>query len=298
MTLNLSAKNTRNNNNTKKIISYPEFSSLLNSRLYGQKDFYVSLLENAIDHPFRYCGPFRLSSIKTKLLQNLIQSREIKFGELIEEIATRYISKLGYANYDKRLGKNNDGEVLIADQFFTDSNTLFLTERKVRDDHDSTKKRGQYQNFREKVKLIKEKHPHAHINASRWFVDDLSMKNRKFYLGERQKSLKGLTNVSLHLYYGSEYFDSLKNGHGVWKELVGHLAKYKLAHANADTMEIPDLGTSNEIYEALISLPQTYWNKLTSNKHDYVQLRNELFSSGDNLLKATLKRAEQTCWQE
>lgn len=268
------------------IISYSEFCDFVTKHIQEGKDFYISLLENVIDNPSRYCGLFRLSNAKSKLIQNITQSREIKFGDIIEELTTYYISKLGYSNYNKNLGKDNNGDLLNVDQFFTDGNKLFLTEMKIRDDHDSTKKRGQYQNFRKKVSLVRERYPGKHLDASMWFVDDSLVKNKNYYLEEIQADLKKITNTSLHLYYGEEYFDSLKNGHEAWVELINILKEYRAKHATSNDVEIPDFGSSKEIYDALLMLPEKYWKKLMSNKTEYIRLREELFSFGNNLIRA------------
>ena len=70
------------------IISYEEFCDLLVKHIQEGEDFYINLLKTVIDTPSRYCGLFRLSNAKTKLQQNVIQSEEIKFGDVVEELVT------------------------------------------------------------------------------------------------------------------------------------------------------------------------------------------------------------------
>ena len=57
-----------------------------------------------------------------------------------------------------------------------------MIEQKMRDDHDSTKKRGQFENFLKKVSYLKEKFPNKEIEAGMWFVDNSLVKNKKYYL--------------------------------------------------------------------------------------------------------------------
>ena len=269
------------------IISYEEFCTILSKKVQVGEDFYVSLLEKVIDNPTRYCGLFRLSNAETKLIQNVTQSREIKFGDIIEEICTLYIDKLGYRNLDKHLGKNEYGDDLNVDQYFTDNTNIFLVEMKIRDDHDSTKKRGQYDNFRKKISLVRKRHPNSHVDASMWFVDPGLIKNKSYYRDEMNK--EKFSNVSLHLYYGSEFFASLNNGTTAWNELISLLKEYRLDNADVN-VEIPDFGTSEEIYNALLCISNKHWKKLNSNQDEIVQLRAELFSNGDNLKKVMRKR--------
>ena len=269
------------------IISYNEFYSILSKKIQNGDDFYVSLLEKVIDNPTRYCGLFRLSNAMTKLVQNVTQSREIKFGDIIEEVCTLYIEKLGYKNFNKNLGKNENGDDLKVDQYFTDGNNIFLVEMKIRDDHDSTKKRGQYDNFKKKISLVRKQHPTNHIEASMWFVDPGLTKNKNYY--QEQMKKENFSNVSLHLYYGSEFFSSLNNGITAWNELLNLLKEYRLENVDSN-VEIPDFGKSDEIYNALLHISNKHWEKLNSNSKGIAQLRAELFSNGDNLEKVKKKR--------
>lgn len=265
------------------IITYDEFCTLLSKHIQEGEDFYLDLLETVIDNPTRYCGLFRLSNAKTKLIQNVTQSKEIKFGDIIEELTTEYLERLGYKNFNKYLGADDNGDVLNVDQYFSDDSTVYMVEMKIRDDHDSTKKRGQYSNFQKKIRLIKQRNPHARIDASMWFVDDGLVKNKNYYKEEMSK--ENFENVDLHLYYGGEFFSCLKGGKEAWKELIDILTQYRMNNANNE-VDIPDFATSEEIYNALINLPSKYWKKLLSSDAKYQLLRKELFSGGENLEKA------------
>lgn len=65
----------------------------------------------------------------------------------MEELLTEYISRLGYTNFNKNLGADENGDFLNVDQYFTDEQTIYIVEMKIRDDYNSTKKRGQYSDF-------------------------------------------------------------------------------------------------------------------------------------------------------
>ena len=269
------------------IISYNEFYDMLVKFIETGQDFYKSLLVNIIKNPSRYCGLFRLSNAKTKLIQNVTQSNEIKFGDIIEELTTEYIERLGYKTFEKNLGRDENGDELNVDQYFTDGSTLFIVEMKIRDDHDSTKKRGQYANFQKKIRLIRRRHPNSHIEASMWFVDDSLVKNKNYYRDEMSK--EHFDNCKLHLFYGGEFFATLKGGKQAWEELTEILTEYRINSANND-VDIPDFGSSEEIYMALLELPSNYWKRLTSDDPQYILLRKELFSNGDNIEKAKIER--------
>lgn len=272
------------------LITYDEFLEILNRRIQSGEDFYQSLLENIIRNPSRYCGLFRLSNAKTKLMQNVTQSKEIKFGDLIEELTTEYLIRLGFTTYDKYLGKDENDDEFYVDQYFSNNETIFMVEMKIRDDHDSTKKRGQYTNFIKKVNLVIKKHPNKFVEASMWFVDDGLKKNRNYYRTEMDA--ESFENCNLNLFYGEEFFNSLENGEQAWNEFIEILTEYRLENAKTDVV-IPDFGSSNEIYNALLKLSPRNWNKLTSDDPQFVLLRSELFSSGDNIERARAARTNK-----
>lgn len=264
------------------IISYERFVSELNAKIKTNDAFYCELLKNVINNPNRYTGVFRLSNAKTKLIQNVTQSREIKFGDFMETIVTEYIAKLGYTNLDKSIGKDNEGNALNADQVFADKDTVYLIEQKIRDDHDSTKKRGQYQNFHKKFMLLKRKHPNKHITAVMWFIDDSLTKNKCYYSGEADKDVK--CGVEIHIYYGNTLFTELFQRADAWNEIVSYLQQNKRERSE-EILIIPDFDTSDEILQALKILKQNdikLYKKLMSDKPEYVQLRSELFPTGYN----------------
>ena len=268
------------------ILSYEYFIEKLSKKIKSGEDFYLELLEAVIDNPSRYCGLFRLSNAKTKLIQNVTQSKEIKFGDFMEDIVTDYIGLLDYQNQSKDLGFDENGDRLNADQIFIKDDTIYLVEQKIRDDHDSTKKRGQFANFEKKVKLIKKQHPDMHLVAIMWFIDDGLAKNKKYYLHEM--SITSYDNTEMHLQYGGEFFASLDGGNEAWKELISHLERHRMENST-EIISIPDFGTSDEIYNALLHLSDKYWSKLLSHNLKYDLLRKEMFSTGDNLDRARKK---------
>ena len=265
------------------ILTYEFFVEKLNEKIKSDADFCYELLKNVIDNPHRYTGIFRLSNAKTKLIQNVTQSREIKFGDFMEDIVTLYIGKMGYNNLNKRIGTDENGDALNADQVFLDGDTVFLIEQKIRDDHDSTKKRGQYANFKKKFSLLERLYPDKKINATLWFIDGSLVKNKNYYISESNKDIT--TNRQLNVLYGDALFSSLFNRMDVWEELTSYLQRNKMERSD-EILSIPDFDTSDEMLVALRRLktkePGKY-KKLISNKPAYVQLRAELFTNNVNL---------------
>ena len=265
------------------IFSYDHFISKLNAKIKSDNAFYYELLETVVSNPHRYTGIFRLSNAKMKLVQNVTQSREIKFGDFMEDIVTEYIGAMGYSNIDKSIGNDEEGNALSADQVFVTTNTVYLIEQKIRDDHDSTKKRGQYQNFRKKFMLLKRQHPGKAVDATMWFIDDSLVKNKNYYMEEA--ACETVAGVTIHIFYGEELFLELFHRPDIWKEIVGYLQRNK-KERTSEMLMIPDFDTSDEMLDALRKLKREnyrLYSKLISNKPEYVQLRNELFTTGCNL---------------
>lgn len=265
------------------IMSYEEFKRKLDEKIKSDEDFYYELLVTVIKYPNRYTGIFRLSNAKTKLIQNVTQSREIKLGDFMEEIITDYIALIGNSNLDKNIGCDENGDALSADQVFKDGDKVYLIEQKIRDDHDSTKKRGQYENFQKKYSLLKRLNSYARISATMWFIDDSMKKNKQYYISKADE--EALQGVDIKILYGRELFTKVLNRPDAWDEICSYLKRNKQERSK-EILNIPDFDTSEEIHKAIVKLrkeePKLY-EKLISDKPEYVQLRSELFPTGYNL---------------
>ena len=104
-------------------------------------------------------------------------------------------------------------------KYFKKKILSILSNKKWRDDHDSTpKSEGQYDNFRKKYRLLRSKYPNCNIDASMWFIDDGLTKNRKYY--ETVAASEQENGISKHIYYGGQIFDELFRRPDVWQEFV------------------------------------------------------------------------------
>ena len=151
------------------ILNYEYFKASLNSKLF--EDSYSDLLRKIAENPERYIGIFRPTKPKTKLIQNITQSHEIRFGDALEFIFERYFEASGFQLHTKRFRTLDDTELSI-DQLFSNGNVLYMIEQKVRDDHDSTKKVGQFDNFENKYFALSQRYPNYEIRPFMWFIDD------------------------------------------------------------------------------------------------------------------------------
>lgn len=253
------------------IIEYDYFKRELEKTVY--KNQKADLINKVANNPNRYVGIFRPTSPELKLIQNITQSHEISFGDFIEDIITKY---LGY--YYKNLPKQAiyNGEDILFDQLFEYNNKIIMIEQKIRDDHDSTKKRGQFDNFIKKIDYLKEKYPNKEIDAAMWFVDNSLSKNKKYY--KKQISETSKKNVHMFLFYGSEftnYLDKVK----IWDEMEEYLLLWKTSQDNK--IELNFEKNWKETKKELIEyVPINNWKKIIKNEKILEEVLSILFPTG------------------
>lgn len=270
-----------------KIMEYEDFKRIFTSALRKNKVEEIrKFLEDTVKNVYEYIGIDNYSSIEDTYIARERQSTEIKYGNALENILTSYISLMGYKNLDKKIGKAKDGKELNADQVFVDekTKTVYLIEQKKKDNHDSTKKRGQIENFKKKIDVLSIIYPKYKIVGVMWFLNN-QIKNKKFYLEEMAK----ITNsrISLNLYYGDKLFSDLFKRMDVWTEMLTYLKKIKKERKDK-VIKVPNFDTSTTVLKALEELkknkPKIY-KKFMSSNVEYIQLRAELFTTGENLEK-------------
>ena len=214
------------------IMKFEQFKSILNKQIFYQSK--SVLIGKISKYPGRYIGLFRPTKPKAKILQNLLQSHEIRFGDAFEILIEEYLKKLGYEILDKKFSADN-GDKLNVDQCFKKNGKIYFVEQKIRDDHDSTKKRGQIQNFEKKLNEMINKYGEKNLIGVFYFIDPELKKNKNYYEAELKRMSKDY-GVTLNLDYGEELFEFL--GHPeIWKEILEYLKEWK--------KEIPELPETN-----------------------------------------------------
>jgi len=257
------------------ILQYDFFKNSLNDRLF--KDGYKDLLEKIATSPDRYIGLFRPTKPKTKLIQNITQSHEIKFGDALEFLFEQYFNALGFEPKPKRFVTFSNKELSI-DQLFAKGNILYMIEQKVRDDHDSTKKVGQFQNFEDKYQELTLNYPEFEIIPIMWFIDDSLAKNRRYYTSEMEKMGMDYGCTPM-LFYGGEMFDT--NGGiedfpiAMWDETLEYLKRWKDALPDMPEVNL-DL-SADRVFEEIKDITPSVYRKLLGNEDVVKQIFPILF---------------------
>jgi len=258
-------------------MDYQEFAQVLNKHIfYGNKREILVILAS---NPERFIGLFRPSKPSTKILQHLLQSYEIRMGDAFEAIIGLVIQGQGYSLLDKNIqGENN--ELLRLDQHFTDGRKYYFIEQKIRDDHDSTKKRGQMQNFEKKLKLLYREHG-SNLVGIMYFIDPDFSKNKNYY-EEQIQTLRGVyEQVELHLFYGKQLFEYIGIA-DFWDEMLSWLKRWK-----EDLPEIPETNfdaNPHESFREIKDINARFRQKIISNDKLWEEsIIRTLFRTGDTI---------------
>ena len=252
------------------IMTFERFSAIFNEIIFEKSK--ADLVEKIALNPSRYIGLFRPTKPKAKILQNLLQSHEIRFGDAFEAVIQEYLQIKGCELLPKRLFPAN-GDVLNLDQCFKFNDQVYFIEQKVRDDHDSTKKRGQIQNFEKKLGVMRANYPLDKIVGVFYFIDSELIKNKKFYVEELQKMSVNY-DVETQIFYGKPLFDYL-GFEDVWLEIVSYLKDWK--------MEVPDVPEINfdadyqHTFEEIKDLEPKIFRKLFSSDQIFNEIVLTLF---------------------
>lgn len=258
------------------MMDYLKFCEILNKHIFeGEKK---ELLKKIADYPERFIGLFRPSKPGTKILQHLLQSHEIRFGDALEELIEEILKDLGYSILSKSITTAN-GDQLFLDQFFTDGKNYYFIEQKIRDDHDSTKKRGQIENFEAKLEELFSRYRDKIVGIM-YFIDPDLEKNKNFYKNELER-LKKYYEVPLYLFYGKELFEFLGTPE-YWEKLLDWLSRWK------ETLpEIPEINLDTkprDSFEGIKDLEIRYWRKILENEKLWEEgIIKTIFRSGETL---------------
>lgn len=239
-------------------MNYEKFCTILNKHIFeGEKK---ELLRRIADKPERFIGLFRPTKPNAKILQHLLQSHEIRMGDALEEIVEEILRSLGFKILPKSV-MDESGEKLLLDQYFTDGQIYYFIEQKIRDDHDSTKKRGQVSNFETKLEILHKKHGSSLVGIM-YFIDPDLSKNKNYYFQEL-KRLEEFYGVKLYLFYGKELFDYL-NKPKVWEDMLIWLKRWK--DNLPDLPEINFDSSPKESFEEIKNLELRTWRKILENE--------------------------------
>jgi Holliday junction resolvase-like predicted endonuclease len=258
------------------MLDYELFKDVFDKKIFAKSK--PDLLEKVATYPDRYVGLFRPTKPQAKLLQNLLQSNEIRFGDAFEVIIEQYLMLKDWKPLTKRV-LSKEGDLLDIDQLLMKDNQVLFIEQKVRDDHDSTKKRGQVNNFEKKLETLIELYGEKVTYGFFYFIDPSLVKNRNFYIPQMAK-LQESWGVELKVSYGEQMFADLGYA-DIWQDIMSNLRKWR--------SDIPDLPEVNfdlrpeESAEEIKELPYRVFRKLFDDERIVEQILPVIFPNGQTL---------------
>lgn len=251
-------------------MQFKQFEQIFNETIFEKSK--ADLLEKIANNPSRYIGLFRPTKPKAKILQNLLQSHEIRFGDAFEHVIEEYLKLNDCQILQKRFTLQN-GDVLDIDQCFRKDNKVYFIEQKIRDDHDSTKKRGQIQNFEKKLDLMLSKYKENELVGIFYFIDPDLVKNKNFYTDELIKMTNDY-NVETQIFYGKYLFDHLGYS-DIWNEILEYLECWR-----NDIPDLPEINfdlDSKSTFEEIKDLKPHVFRKLLENENIFNEIVLTLF---------------------
>jgi hypothetical protein len=239
-------------------MKYQKFCEILNKHIFeGEKK---ELLKRIAEKPERFIGLFRPTKPGAKILQHILQSHEIRFGDAFEEIVEEFLKEFGFQPLSKSI-TDSDGKPLSLDQHFADGKIYYVVEQKVRDDHDSTKKDGQITNFEKKLDTLYKTYT-SNLVGIMYFLDPDLVKNKNFYLEKLQK-LSSFYGIKTYLFYGKELFEFFGYPE-YWDQILIWLKQWK-----DNLPELPEIDFDKDpekSFEEIKDLELRYWKKLLENE--------------------------------
>lgn len=151
-----------------------------------------------------------------KLLKTIMTSLEIKFGNYLEDLFILIcIQEAGLKEFESE-SKNID--LLLTNE----DNRLYIGEIKKRDNHDSTKWKGQIMNLNDKYTTVKTEAEFSEVAPILFFIDDKYVKNKDKY-GKEWKE-----DDDLKIVYGkkiTEVITEINSDH--WDMFIDHVEETK-----------------------------------------------------------------------
>jgi hypothetical protein len=277
-------------------MNYQKFNLILNRHIFDDEK--KELLRKIADKPERFIGLFRPTKPKVKVLQHILQSHEIKFGDAFEEIIENLLSEWGFIVKEKIIIPNpaNPRRTLDIDHYFSVKRSNYFIEQKVRDDHDSTKKKGQIDNFEAKLEFLYNRHRQNLIGII-YFIDPDFIKNKNYYLDELQ-SMKETYGTELYLFYGKELFEYFQKIQ-IWDDILHWLKIWK-----DNLAELPEINfdmNPQESFRYIKDLEIRYWRKIMKNEKLWNEgIMGAIFRNGKvfNLLVRYFEKINDKPFQE
>ena len=186
-------------------MEYKDFEKIMNDNL---KISNTELIKDILRDFERFTTIYQFLPFEKKIEQYYYTKINVKYGYTLEKVVEKLLIDKGAHYFNKKITKDYE-----CDHLFELNGQIYLIEQKVRDDHDSSKKRGQVENYLGKISYLKNQY--NDLTGAFWFIDDNFHKNKKYY----RQFLEG------DLLYGEEINDCL--GINICDKLKEYSVRFK-----------------------------------------------------------------------
>ena len=167
----------------------------------------------------------------------ITQTANIRYGDFLEEIVNEFLSENNVKIIKGEKEKHYD-------LFFEHQNKIYVGEIKIRDNHDSSKKRGQIGNLIEKAVSQKKKNPDKNVIALVYFIVPYEKKNHNFYKKKLKQAVEAKQFDGAKVFYGEEFYDELGLTNE-WKKLTYLLDQHNFERKSSNDV----LQTVNQYFQ-------------------------------------------------
>lgn len=226
--------------------------------MYLPSNFIKSTIEKLADSPERLVGVLHANTFELGSITSFGYSRNNSFGNAIEGIFREIIESNGWTiegttynleDYALKTPRMSKKKKISVDQVFSNNNSVVFIEQKIRDDHDTSKWEGQWNNFEYKLKVLTEIYKEKDVIGIMWMIDDNFERNKENYLDKIEKLSDDFKN-KVFLIYGADIDEKL-NELGGRQNLYYQPFYNFLDNWHNESVKIPDLNFDKYAYDCL-----------------------------------------------
>lgn len=207
-------------------MNYKEFKKIGNKWI-NSKIIDEYILKKITENHEVLTSDFNILNPRENMLKSLNQSLEIKMGYILEDVMISLFKESKFKIYESKL-ITDFNEKLNVDAVIGNKNLIYVIEFKKRDNHDSTKYRGQLDNLIKKTKEINFKYKNKKIISIIAFFDETyGRKNYNAYF-KRWVENPYNKNNQLRIMYQKEVFDYFfnKSSNKIYNQFLSNMKKF------------------------------------------------------------------------
>jgi len=230
---------------------------------YIPSDFIESTIKKLADNPERLIGVLHANTFELGSITSFGYSRNNSFGNAIEGVFNEIVKLNGWksqptkyilSNYQLNTPIPSGKKSLAIDQVFSHEDTIVFIEQKIRDDHDTSKWKGQWDNFELKLRVLTEIYSKKDVIGVMWMIDDNFHRNEENYR-VMIKNLEDHLRKNALLCYGEkidDIFNSLDGKNQLYfKQFFDFLVQW-----HNENIKVPEMNFDKFPYDSIHAFEQ------------------------------------------